>query len=73
MRSGNGLGLDLSRRALAIEVSPTVAMAQRAAALKARGEDVLDFSVGEPDQPTPQHICAAAVAAIGAGRTRFID
>lgn len=71
MKAGNGAALDLSRRALAIEVSPTVAMAQRAAALKAKGADVLDFSVGEPDQPTPQHISAAAVAAIGSGRTRY--
>src|SRR6185436_4286316 len=70
-RRGNGPTLDLSRRARAIEVSPTVAMSQRAAALKAQGGDVLDFSVGEPDQPTPKHIAAAAVAAIGAGRTRY--
>jgi len=70
-RRGKGPALDLSRRALAIEVSPTVAMSQRAAALKAQGGDVLDFSVGEPDQPTPKHIAAAAVAAIGAGRTRY--
>jgi aspartate aminotransferase len=46
-------------------------MAQRAAALKANGANVLDFSVGEPDQPTPEHISAAAVAAIGKGRTRY--
>jgi len=71
MRGGNGSATDLSRRALAIEVSPTVAMAQRAAALKATGADVLDFSVGEPDQPTPQHISAAAVTALGNGRTRY--
>jgi aspartate aminotransferase len=70
-RRGDGAALGLSRRALAIEVSPTVAMSQRAAALKAKGEDVLDFSVGEPDQPTPKHIAAAAVAAIGNGRTRY--
>jgi aspartate aminotransferase len=63
--------LSLSRRALAIEVSPTVAMSQKATALKAKGADVLDFSVGEPDQPTPKHIAAAAVAAIGNGRTRY--
>jgi aspartate aminotransferase len=67
----NGGALSLSRRALGIEVSPTVAMSQRAAALKAKGADVLDFSVGEPDQPTPKHIAAAAVAAIGNGRTRY--
>jgi aspartate aminotransferase len=70
-RAGNGAALGLSRRALGIEVSPTVAMSQRAAALKAKGADVLDFSVGEPDQPTPKHIAAAAVAAIGNGRTRY--
>ena len=70
-QAGNGASLALSRRALAIEVSPTVAMSQRAAALKAKGADVLDFSVGEPDQPTPKHIAAAAVAAIENGRTRY--
>src|SRR5436190_755478 len=50
--SENGSATDLSRRALSLEVSPTVAVAQRAAALRAKGEAVLDFSVGEPDQPT---------------------
>jgi aspartate aminotransferase len=70
-KAADGAALGLSRRALAIEVSPTVAMSQRAAALKAKGADVLDFSVGEPDQPTPRHIAAAAVAAIGNGRTRY--
>ena len=67
----DGSATDLSRRVLGISVSPTVAVAQRASALKARGEAVLDFSVGEPDQPTPRHISAAAVAALGAGRTRY--
>jgi aspartate aminotransferase len=70
-QAGRAAALALSRRALAIEVSPTVAMSQRAAALKAKGADVLDFSVGEPDQPTPKHIADAAVAAIGKGRTRY--
>jgi len=69
--SGNGSATDLSRRALALEVSPTVAVAQRAAALRAKGEAVLDFSVGEPDQPTPRHISAAATAALEAGQTRY--
>jgi aspartate aminotransferase len=48
-----------------------VAVAQRAAAMKAKGENVLDFSVGEPDQPTPSHITAAATAALQAGKTRY--
>jgi len=69
--SENGSATDLSRRALSLEVSPTVAVAQRASAMKAKGEPVLDFSVGEPDQPTPRHIAAAATAAIEAGQTRY--
>jgi aspartate/methionine/tyrosine aminotransferase len=52
-------------------VSPTVATAQRAAAMMARGESVLDFSVGEPDQPTPTNITAAATLALREGRTRY--
>jgi aspartate aminotransferase len=54
-----------------IEVSPTVAMSQRASALKAQGASVLDFSVGEPDQPTPPHIVAAATQAMAEGKTRY--
>jgi aspartate aminotransferase len=54
-----------------IEVSPTVAMSQRATALKAKGASVLDFSVGEPDQPTPAHITAAATKAMAEGKTKY--
>lgn len=61
----------LSRRARQIAVSPTVAVAQRAAALNASGQVVLDFSVGEPDQPTPAPIVAAAKTALAAGKTRY--
>lgn len=70
-RERDGSARDLSRRARALEVSPTVAMAQRAAALKAAGATVLDFSVGEPDQATPRHVTQAATAALDAGRTRY--
>ncbi len=61
----------LARRVLRLEVSPTVAMAARATALRSRGVSVYDFSVGEPDQGTPRHVAAAGVAAIEAGRTRY--
>lgn len=71
MTERDGSAIDLSRRALRIETSPTQAMAQAAAALKAKGERILDFSVGEPDQPTPAHISAAATAALEAGKTRY--
>jgi aspartate aminotransferase len=61
----------LSRRARSIEVSPTVAVAQRAQAMKAEGRRILDFSVGEPDQPTPAHVTAAGIEALQAGKTRY--
>jgi aspartate aminotransferase len=48
-----------------------VATAQRAAALRAAGVAVLDFSVGEPDQQTPRRVLAAAAAALRAGRTKY--
>ena len=71
MSTIDGSAGDLSRRVLSLQVSPTVAMAQRAAALRARGQRIFDFSVGEPDQDTPPHVSAAAVAALHAGRTRY--
>jgi len=46
-------------------------MAQRAHALRAQGIRVYDFTVGEPDQPTPEPIVAAAVEALKAGRTKY--
>ena len=37
----------------------------------ASGLDVIDLSVGEPDFPTPDHICKAAEVAIRAGKTKY--
>lgn len=67
----NGSAVDLSRRALGLKVSSTVAVAQKAAAMRAAGRPVLDFSVGEPDQPTPAHVKDAAAAALQMDRTRY--
>jgi aspartate aminotransferase len=61
----------LAARARALEVSPTVAMAAKARALKAKGVKVYDFTVGEPDQPTPRHVAEAGKAAIDAGKTKY--
>lgn len=43
----------------------------RAYALRQQGYDLVDFSVGEPDCETPEHIRAAGIAAIHAGETRY--
>jgi aspartate aminotransferase len=55
----------------ALEPSATLAMAARAASMTAAGIDVIDLSVGEPDFPTPPHICRAAEEAIRAGKTKY--
>lgn len=66
-----GKGPRLAARARRLGVSPTVAMAARAQALRAKGAPVLDFTVGEPDQPTPRHVLDSGRAAIEAGRTKY--
>ncbi|ELS02306.1 aspartate/tyrosine/aromatic aminotransferase [Xenococcus sp. PCC 7305] len=55
------------------EVSPslTLVITAKAKAMKAKGIDVCSFSAGEPDFPTPQHICEAAQRAIDDGKTRY--
>ncbi|MGI9176730.1 MAG: pyridoxal phosphate-dependent aminotransferase [Pirellulales bacterium] len=63
--------LHTARRMQALEPSATLAMAARAAAMTAAGIDVIDLSVGEPDFPTPAHICRAAEEAIRAGKTKY--
>ena len=63
--------MKLSRRVSRLEVSPTVRVAQRAAALREAGHSVLDLGVGEPDQDTPQHIVEAATSALRRGETRY--
>lgn len=39
------------------------------AAARARGEDIVDFGMGNPDQPTPQHIVDKLTEAAGRGDT----
>ena len=61
----------LAQRMTSLQPSATLAMAARAGAMKASGIDVIDLSVGEPDFPTPEHICQAGKAAISAGKTKY--
>ncbi|NOT09319.1 MAG: aminotransferase class I/II-fold pyridoxal phosphate-dependent enzyme [Gemmatimonadales bacterium] len=43
----------------------------RAVERRARGEDIILLSIGDPDFDTPEPIRAAAVAALGRGRTHY--
>ena len=56
--------MEASKRILSLSASPTLAMAARAAEMKAAGIDVISLSLGEPDFHTPDHIKAAAKQAI---------
>jgi aspartate aminotransferase len=61
----------LSRRAKALKPSPTMAMANKARELAAKGHDVVSLTVGEPDWPTFQIANQAAIKAIEEGFTRY--
>ncbi|MFI5299492.1 MAG: pyridoxal phosphate-dependent aminotransferase, partial [Polyangiales bacterium] len=61
----------LAERLSVIQPSATLAVAARAAALRAQGRKIYPFSVGEPDFPTPAHICEAAKRAIDGGQHRY--
>ncbi|MEL6241435.1 MAG: pyridoxal phosphate-dependent aminotransferase [Pseudomonadota bacterium] len=54
-----------------VKPSPTIAVTNKAAELKAAGHDVIGLGAGEPDFDTPQHIKDAAVVAIALGKTKY--
>lgn len=58
----------LSKR---IEQSETLRVKEKALQLKQQGVDVVDLTAGEPDFPTPSHICEAGINAIREGFTRY--
>jgi aspartate aminotransferase len=61
----------VSKLAASVKPSATLAAGAKARELRARGVTVYDFSLGEPDFHTPQHICDAATAAMAAGHTHY--
>lgn len=63
--------LRLTTRARSLRESATLAVARRAAELRLAGERVIDFSVGEPDFPSPDAAVAAARQALTDGFTRY--
>ena len=61
----------LSKRIRGISPSLTLAISAKAKAMKAAGEDVINFGVGEPDFNTPEHIIKAAEDALERGCTKY--
>jgi aspartate aminotransferase len=54
-----------------LKESATIAVSQKAKALKAAGREIIDLGAGEPDFDTPAFIKLAAQRAIDAGATKY--
>jgi aspartate aminotransferase len=63
--------MQLSSRATSLTPSLTLSIDSKAKAMKSEGIDVCSFGAGEPDFDTPEHIKAAAMAALEAGFTKY--
>ncbi len=61
----------VSSRLSLVKPSASMAVSQAAKALRAKGVDVIDLGLGEPDFPTPAHIVDAAYMAAKAGQTLY--
>lgn len=65
------MALTVSHRCQNIAPSLTLQIDARAKEMRAAGLDVIGFGAGEPDFPTPAHICDAAKEALDLGMTRY--
>lgn len=63
--------LRTSKLAASVPPSATLVAGAKAKQLQAAGIDICDFSLGEPDQTTPEHIIRAASDALHAGHTHY--
>src|SRR3974390_1244190 len=61
----------LADQLMRIKPSATIAVTDKARALKAAGRDVIGLGAGEPDFDTPENIKEAAIKAIRAGKTKY--
>ena len=63
--------MELSNHIKKIHPSATLGITAMANKMKAEGIDVVGFGDGEPDFPTPDHICKAGIEAIEARFTKY--
>jgi aspartate aminotransferase len=71
MSTVTGRGAQISARAQAIAPSASMALDAKAKALKAAGQPIISFGVGEPDFPTPEPVKSAAERAMAANITHY--
>jgi len=62
---------ELSRIAVGVRASTTLAVDALAKQMQAEGQNVIGFGTGEPDFDTPDNIKAAAIKAINDGKTKY--
>lgn len=63
--------MSFAARMQQIAPSPTLKVTAEADRLRRQGVDVVDLGAGEPDFPTPEHVKAAAHAALDADFTKY--
>jgi aspartate aminotransferase len=63
----------LAPRMRRFQPSASTEASARARALKAAGHDIIDFSIGEPDFATPDHVKQAVVEAMGRDETHYTN
>lgn len=63
--------MEISTRAALLTPSLTLSIDSKAKAMKSEGIDICGFGAGEPDFDTPDHIKAAAIAALEQGFTKY--
>lgn len=61
----------IASRMSRVQVSPTMAVTDKAREMKAAGEDVIGLGAGEPDFDTPEFVKEAAIAAMRDGKTKY--
>ena len=62
---------ELSKVAMEVVASPTIAVDTLAKQMKADGKDVISFGTGEPDFDTPDNIKEAGIRATQEGKTKY--
>ena len=63
----------ISQRLQMIKPSPSIAANDLVNKLRAEGKDIINFTIGEPDFDTPEHIMQAAIEAMRKGDTHYTN
>jgi aspartate aminotransferase len=69
--NSTGVNMKLAKRVGSLSSSPTMAVMEEAARLRADGREIIDFSIGEPDFNTPENIKSKGHEAIDRNFTRY--